>query len=175
MPCNPFSSILAQLILKPKSKNLLELFDCSYFSYACIDRVPSFYFQLKTSFSQLMQIWQLFRILKQPAHISVAVFYNLTKLTNYLFIFAIEIQADIQLNKMMRLERKYLMFSPFDISSNLLCTFLNIQPCLILNTQVIYKITLTQASIWTTSGYRVVHMLKTSCAVYLEGGNLNLI
>ena len=31
--------------------------------------------------SNLMQIWQLFVILKQPVHISVTVFYNLTKLT----------------------------------------------------------------------------------------------
>ena len=36
------------------------------------------------SFSQLMQTWQLFIILKQPVHISVTVFSNLTKLTNYL-------------------------------------------------------------------------------------------
>ena len=33
-----------------------------------------------------MQIWQLFIILKQPVHISVTVFYNLTKLANHLFI-----------------------------------------------------------------------------------------
>ena len=38
----------------------------------------------------------------------------------------------------MRLEQKYLMFSPFDISSNLLYTVLNIQLCLIINTQVQY-------------------------------------
>ena len=31
----------------------------------CIDGVPSFYYQLKTILSQLMQIWQLFIILKQ--------------------------------------------------------------------------------------------------------------
>ena len=34
---------------------------------------------------------------------------------------------------MMWLEQKYLMFSPFDISPNLLYTVLNAQPCLILN------------------------------------------
>ena len=45
----------------------------------CIDRVPSFYYQLKTFFNQLMQIRQLFTTLKQPVHISVTVFYNLTK------------------------------------------------------------------------------------------------
>ena len=55
-----------------------------------IDRVPSFHYKLKTSFRQLMQIWQLFIILKQPVHISVTVFYNLTKLTNHLFIFTIK-------------------------------------------------------------------------------------
>ena len=38
-----------------------------------------------------MQIWQLFFILKQPVDILVTVFYNLTKLTNYLFIFNIEL------------------------------------------------------------------------------------
>ena len=32
-----------------------------------------------------------FTILKQTVHISVTVFYNLTKLTNHLFIFTIEI------------------------------------------------------------------------------------
>ena len=43
--------------------------------------------QYKLPFSQLLQIWKLFIILKQPVHISGTVFYNLTKLTNYLFIF----------------------------------------------------------------------------------------
>ena len=33
-----------------------------------------------------MQIWQLFIILKQPVHISVTVFSNLTKLTNYIYV-----------------------------------------------------------------------------------------
>ena len=55
-----------------------------------IDRVPSFYYLLKTYFSQLMQIWQLFIILKQPVHIPVTFFSNLTKLSNYLFIFTFE-------------------------------------------------------------------------------------
>ena len=36
-----------------------------------IDRVPSFYYWLKTFFSNTMQIWQLFTILKQPVHILV--------------------------------------------------------------------------------------------------------
>ena len=36
-------------------------------------------------------IWQVFTIPKQPVHISVTVFYNLTKLINHLFIFTIEI------------------------------------------------------------------------------------
>ena len=52
------------------------------------DRVPSFYYLLKTYYSYLMQIWQqLFIVLRQPAAISVTVFSNPTKLTNYLFIF----------------------------------------------------------------------------------------
>ena len=34
-----------------------------------------------------MQIWQLFNILRQPVDISITVFPNPTKLTNYLFIF----------------------------------------------------------------------------------------
>ena len=47
----------------------------------------SFYYKLKTNFSQLMQKLQLFVILKQPVTLSVTVFYILTKLSNYLFIF----------------------------------------------------------------------------------------
>ena len=38
-----------------------------------------------------MQKWELFIILKQPVHITVAVFYNLTILTNYHFIFTIKL------------------------------------------------------------------------------------
>ena len=45
----------------------------------------------KTSFSYFMQVSQLFVILRQPVPISVTVFSNPTKLTNYLFILLIEI------------------------------------------------------------------------------------
>ena len=34
-----------------------------------------------------MQIWQILIVLEQPVDISVTVVSNLTKLTNYLFIF----------------------------------------------------------------------------------------
>ena len=54
--------------------------------------------EVLTFFSQLIQIWQLFKILKQPVHIIVTVFYNLTKLTDHLFIFAIEIYNNIILS-----------------------------------------------------------------------------
>ena len=55
---------------------------------------------------------------------------------NWLIIFFIFANQNIDWSlakQMMWLEQKYLMFSPFDISPNLLYTVLNAQPCLILN------------------------------------------
>ena len=46
---------------------------------------PIFLLLTKTSFTYVMQIWQLFIILRQHVTISVTVFSNLTKLTNDLF------------------------------------------------------------------------------------------
>ena len=83
-----------------------------------------------------MQIWQLFIILRKAVAISVTVFSNPTKLTNYLFYLSNRNINRSLARQMMRLERKYLMFSPFDISPTLLYTVLNIQPCLLLNTYV---------------------------------------
>ena len=42
----------------------------------CIDRVPTFNYQIKTFFSQLMQIWHLFTILKSPFALSLVSAYS---------------------------------------------------------------------------------------------------
>ena len=89
LPFHTTRTLLYELVRIIKIDNIL----INWWVY--IDRVSYFYSLLKTSFSELMQIWQLFMILKQPVHISVTVFYNLTKLTNYLFIFTIQIQTGI--------------------------------------------------------------------------------
>ena len=56
-----------------------------------------------------MQTWQLFIILKQPVPISVTVFSNLTKLTNYLLIFTIKLyeRKTLYLYKMTKASRNF--------------------------------------------------------------------
>ena len=45
-----------------------------------------------------MQIWKLFIILKQPVHSSVTIFSNLTKLTNYLYIYLLGNNSQVQIH-----------------------------------------------------------------------------
>ena len=66
-------------------------------SVVYIGRVSSFYYQLKTSFSYLMQIWQLVIVLRQPVNISVTIFSNSTKLTNY--VVSSHFRAETKRNK----------------------------------------------------------------------------
>ena len=87
--CEFYNTHLANLVIKwqiPWGRNPFVTF-CELANWKIYRQSPPIFLLLpRNTFRYLMQIWQLFIILRQPVTISVTIFSNPTKLTNDIFI-----------------------------------------------------------------------------------------